>query len=392
MPLDEVRGATRASFDNLIQTAIDERVAFVIIAGDLFDGDWRDMSTGLYFARAMGRLERTGILVFILTGNHDAASVVTKSVPWPKNVSEFGSRKAQTHLIERLGVAVHGQSFANPSVSENMVTSYPTAHSGYFNIGVLHTSLSGREGHARYAPCDVADLRAKQYDYWALGHVHGFEIVSREPYVVFPGNIQGRSVRETGPKGVVIVEVVDREVVAVDPVEVDVIRWATVDVDCAGADRDGVVSRMRDRLVEAHASTSGGRPLIVRLVLTGATEYAARIREDALSLRDDARAVAEAIGSGIWIEKVQVGLTGAATQSGGHLPDDLTSLIEEAIHCEALATELREDLEAFLSSAKGSLGGDGDEDEMRHAAGRGEWDRLIATAAATLRSRLAGEA
>lgn len=76
VPADEVRGATRAAFDNLVQRAIDEPVDFVVIAGDLFDGDWRDMGTGLYFARAMGRLDQAGIPVFVLAGNHDAESVI----------------------------------------------------------------------------------------------------------------------------------------------------------------------------------------------------------------------------------------------------------------------------------------------------------------------------
>src|SRR5690606_39596106 len=89
MPEDDIRSATRAAFDNLVQRAIDEAVDFVLIAGDLFDGDWKDMGTGLYFARAMGRLSQADIPVFLLSGNHDAASVITRSVPWPPNVRLF---------------------------------------------------------------------------------------------------------------------------------------------------------------------------------------------------------------------------------------------------------------------------------------------------------------
>ena len=46
LPDAEIRGATRAAFDNLVQRAIAEAVDFVVIAGDLFDGDWKDMGTG----------------------------------------------------------------------------------------------------------------------------------------------------------------------------------------------------------------------------------------------------------------------------------------------------------------------------------------------------------
>ncbi len=125
LPVDEIRGATRAAFDNLVQCAVDAAVDFVLIAGDLFDGDWRDMSTGLYFARAMGRLDQASIPVFLLSGNHDAASVVTRTIPWPPNVRQFGSRRAETHTLPDLGVAIHGQSFSTPAVTENLVLAYP---------------------------------------------------------------------------------------------------------------------------------------------------------------------------------------------------------------------------------------------------------------------------
>src|SRR5690606_3435278 len=107
LPEDGIRGATRGAFDNLVRSAIEEAVDFVLIAGDLFDGEWRDMGTGLYFARAMGRLSQSGIPAFILAGNHDAASVITRSVPWPPNVRLFGARTPETHLLPELGVAIH---------------------------------------------------------------------------------------------------------------------------------------------------------------------------------------------------------------------------------------------------------------------------------------------
>lgn len=152
IPHDDVRSATRAAFDNLIEMALREQVDFLVIAGDLYDGEWKHMGTGLYFAHAMGRLDREGIPVFLLAGNHDAASVITRQIPWPANVRLFSSRQPQTHLLEDLGVAVHGQSFATPAVTENLVAKYPDAIPHAFNTGVLHTALSGPPGHAPYAP------------------------------------------------------------------------------------------------------------------------------------------------------------------------------------------------------------------------------------------------
>jgi len=391
VPVEEVRGATRAAFDNLVRLAIEERVDFVVIAGDLFDGDWKDMGTGLYFARAMGLLDREGIPAFVLAGNHDAASVITRTVPWPPNVRLFGSRRSETHLLEELGVAVHGQSFAMAAVTDNLVPGYPDAREGMFNLGVLHTALAGREGHATYAPCDVADLRAKRYDYWALGHVHGFEIVSTEPYVVFPGNTQGRNVRETGPKGAALVEVADREVVSVQPVELDVIRWARLEVDCTDADPDRLRSLVRDALLGAQARDAAGRALIVRLVLTGESGHAAEIRGDELALRNDCRALALAVSPDLWLEKVQVRLRERRSVLSNEVPGDLAAIIAGAESDAELAEALRNDLAQFISAARASLGGAGGDDYLREAAETGDWPKVVAEAASGLQPRLSSE-
>jgi DNA repair protein SbcD/Mre11 len=391
VPVDEVRGATRAAFDNLVRLAIEERVDFVVIAGDLFDGDWKDMGTGLYFARAMGLLDREGIPAFVLAGNHDAASVITRTVPWPPNVRLFGSRRPETHLLEELGVAVHGQSFAMAAVTDNLVLGYPDAREGMFNLGVLHTALAGREGHATYAPCDVVDLRARRYDYWALGHVHGFEIVSTEPYIVFPGNTQGRNIRETGPKGAALVEVADREVVSVQSVELDVIRWARLEVDCTDADSNRIRSLVRDALVSAQATDAAGRALIVRLVLVGESGHAAEIRDNELALRDDCRALALAVSPDLWLEKVQVRLRDHGSDLSKEVPGDLAAIIAGAGSDTELAEALRDDLSQFISAARAALGDAAGDDYLREAAEAGDWPKVVAEAASGLQSRLSAE-
>src|SRR5690606_31667196 len=74
---DQIKNATRQAFENLIHLALDEEVDFLLIAGDLYDSDWRDYNTGLYFAARMNVLREAGIPVFIVRGNHDAQSVIT---------------------------------------------------------------------------------------------------------------------------------------------------------------------------------------------------------------------------------------------------------------------------------------------------------------------------
>ena len=95
----------------------------------------------------------------------------------------------------------------------------------YEEIGLLHTSLDGRPGHADYAPCSVEGLRSKGYAYWALGHVHQREEVSHEPWIAYPGNVQGRHAKETGTKGCSLVTVENGRVARVDaPRQVELSR------------------------------------------------------------------------------------------------------------------------------------------------------------------------
>lgn len=390
IPIAEVRGATRAAFDNLVDRAIAEAVDFMIIAGDLFDGDWKDMGTGLYFARAMGRLDQAGIPVFLLAGNHDAASVLSRTIPWPDNVHSFSSRRPETHLLEHIGVAIHGQSFANAAVVDNLAAAYPPAIPHIFNIGALHTALGGRPGHFGYAPCSLDDLRGRGYDYWALGHVHAHEIVSRDPFVVFPGNVQGRNIRETGPKGAVIVEVADRQVVTVEPIELDVVRWGRVEVDCTDLSLDTLHDEVRAALASAH-SAADGKPLIARLMLTGETANAGAIRNSLVTFRDDVRALAAAISPDLWLEKVVEILRepkeAPATIAIG---EDFATLIAAAPDDEELASLVAQDLAPFLEAVRADLdGGDG---ELHAKANDAEWSALVRAASDALRPRLEGAA
>lgn len=389
LPVNEIRSATRAAFDNLVQFAIDEAVDFVVIAGDLFDGDWRDMGTGLYFAKAMGRLDQAGIPAFVLAGNHDAASVVSRTVPWPANVHLFGSRRPETHRLAHLSVAVHGQSFSTPAVTENLVLAYPPAESHFFNIGMLHTALAGRQGHADYAPCSVEDLRSRGYDYWALGHVHEFEVVSVEPYVVFPGNVQGRTIRETGAKGAVLVDVADGEITLVERVELDVIRWARLDVNCAGACMDDAEDMLRSALVGVHSANASGRPLIARVTLVGETADAGAFRDRAATLRDDVRAIASSISPDLFVEKVRVEVSEPARTTVA-VGEDLGAMIYGAGADPGLVSAIGRDLERFLIAASSSLG-EPDDGELRLAAMRGDWAAVLGAASTALRSRLTRE-
>ena len=239
-PADLLRTVTRDAFTRLIHLAIEETVDFMVIAGDLYDGTWKDYNTGHFFCREMWRLNKVNIPVYLLYGNHDAESEMTKKLTLPANVHTFESRKAHTFRIDALKVALHGRSYKEAATLDNLAASYPVPVLGWLNIGVLHTALGGYAAHANYAPCTLAELTAKSYQYWALGHVHEHAILQKDPWVVFPGNLQGRHIRETGTRGAMLVTADETGIQSVERVLVDALRWHKAEVDAC--DQNTVVA------------------------------------------------------------------------------------------------------------------------------------------------------
>ena len=306
-PVDQIRGATRQAFVNLVDLAIDREVDFVILAGDLFDGPWQDVQTGLWTARQFRRLERDNIPVYLIRGNHDAASKVRQAISWPGNVHEFSVRKPQTYRIESIGAALHGQGFARPECLDDLAAHYPNAAADSFNIGVLHTSLTGTADHDTYAPTTQNVLAARGYDYWALGHIHqrSEPPIGEEPHIAFSGNTQGRHINEGGAKGCLLVTV-DDEIESVEFHATDVLRWRRVDVDLEESDAIGdLLSKAKGRLAECHEAAEG-RFCAVRLIVRGACaahrQLVRRVpRDEALA---EIRNLASELDEEVWVEKI----------------------------------------------------------------------------------------
>jgi DNA repair exonuclease SbcCD nuclease subunit len=294
--------ATRRAFSALVDLARREQVDFVLIAGDLYDSEQRDFGTALFFAREMARL--VPIPCVMIRGNHDAQSQITKSFQPPPNVRVLSSRRAETVLLD--GVAIHGRSFPDRAVAEDFASAYPARVPGRFNVGLLHTSLEGAEGHDTYAPCSVETLRALGYDYWALGHIHTRRIVERSPSIVFPGNIQGRNPREVGARGCMIVTAEGGAVTDIVFHAVDVMRWAAVRVGLDGVeDRAALAGRVRERMDETRAAADG-RPVLVRVFLEGATGLHGSLLADPSGIEGECRLAAETAGGEVHVERVVI--------------------------------------------------------------------------------------
>lgn len=303
-PLEAMRGATRRALSNLVDLCLDEQASLLVVAGDVFDGTWKDFGTGLTFVKEMARLRAAQIPVVLLRGNHDAQSQITANLKLPDNVRELSSKRPETFEIPRIGVAVHGQGFATRAVTDDLAARYPDARAGLFNVGVLHTCVEGREGHDAYAPTSLKVLASKGYDYWALGHVHQREVLSRDPWVVFPGNLQGRHVRESGAKGATVVETEGGRVARVAHRPLDVARWCTITLDAeAASSADDVVDLVRPALLREQAAADG-RILAARVLVRGATSAHVALQAEPDRYVAEVRAAANDVG-GVWVEKVR---------------------------------------------------------------------------------------
>jgi DNA repair exonuclease SbcCD nuclease subunit len=262
--------ATFRAFSRVVDLCLREHVAFLLLAGDLFDAKDRSVRARLALRRELERLDAAGIQTFIVHGNHDPLSGDTGALGLPGSVKVFGSEweEAEVRREGRLLCRVQGISYPEVEVRENLSARFHRTAPD-FTVGLLHANLGGLEGHANYAPCTVEDLGARGLDYWALGHVH-----TRAEYVlaggavaVYPGNPQGRHVNEPGERGCVLVEVEEgktrRRFVPVDRV-----RWHRLEVALTGlGSLDALVGAVLEQVDTSCPEELDGHA--VRLTLTG---------------------------------------------------------------------------------------------------------------------------
>jgi len=349
---DLMTSASRDALDDLVTQTIELKVAFFVISGDVYDGDWKDTTIGLFFHRQMSRLERAGIPVFLVRGNHDAESVITKAVRPPKAVKTFDHNKVQSLELPDIKVVLHGQSFSTRAVTTNLAAEYPAARPGWFNVGVLHTSCDNRPGHDNYAPCSLQELVQRGYQYWALGHVHSFEVLNEHPHILYAGNLQGRDVRECGDKGAVLVEVEDNEVSSFRHLCVSQVRWASLTVDLSDITTADQAFDLYRGTIANEISLSPQLPLICRITVCGTTPLHKQLHEDRGRLRDELRAAADQSREDIWLEDVRL-LTNEPTTVHGIEANavgiDLSAMLSHILTSPELLDEAKSELHTIVS-------------------------------------------
>jgi DNA repair exonuclease SbcCD nuclease subunit len=395
-PVEQIRGASRRALENMVRLAIDQSVDLVVIAGDLYDGDWTDQNTGLFFVAQASKLTGAGIPLVVIRGNHDAENLMTSSLPLPKNPdgSEIMMRadKVDLRVFESIGVAVHGRSFQRRAEMDNLALEYPKPLGGMFNLGLLHTSLTGAEGHDPYAPCTPAQLAEKHYDYWALGHIHqrGEHGLADAAPVVFSGNLQGRHIREAGEKGCVLLNI--------DPsghcqrvfTALDVVRWQLCTIDVTDMSHtDEVIDAFQSWLADS-VPRADQRLLVTRVQLVGATSLHTRFHRQRSQLQAALRATSVSHGADrVWLETLRVKITprqevATAVELEGPL-ESLAAVIDDLKADPQLKTIVEGELRGLIKKLPAEVdGGDRSLD-----VDNPQWiEQLIESASAEIQGRL----
>ena len=199
---DLIYKSTYRSFQRIVDAAIKQQVDFVLIVGDLFDRRTRSVKAQNFLERCLKKLDQYQIPVYLSFGNHDYYNGDYHALRYPRNTHVFPARVTTKFLDLRNGqrVGITGFSYQRRWESQRMIDRFqPKRDNVDYQIGMIHGQVSG--GHSNYTPFNVNELKAKQYDYWALGHVHKRQALCSQPPAGYCGNIQGRNPNENGDKG-----------------------------------------------------------------------------------------------------------------------------------------------------------------------------------------------
>ncbi|WP_283678296.1 DNA repair exonuclease [Lentilactobacillus sp. Marseille-Q4993] len=264
----KITDSTFDSFKNVVNTAIDDRVDFVLLAGDLFDRNEKSVSAAAFLTDQLNRLNDANIKVFIIFGNHDYLSMNqdSSSLGYPDNVYVFPNDVTTTQftLEEGKTVAITGFSFGTQWINDSVINDYPTRTSADFQIGMLHGSADSVDSpEANYAPFTLSDLKAKNYDYWALGHIHKRQDLDDSGVINYSGNTQGRSINESGDKG--FYEVTEQAgKLTKNFIASSVINWERMAIDLSGTS----ISNVNDVVFGELQNAQFNKLTLVRLMVT----------------------------------------------------------------------------------------------------------------------------
>ncbi|WP_085522016.1 metallophosphoesterase family protein [Tuberibacillus sp. Marseille-P3662] len=266
-----IRQSTFTAFQQLITAAVEHKVDFVVIAGDLFDGHHPSLRAQRFAQKQFQRLAKNDISVYLVLGNHDFGLHQRLEQTFPENVHVF-PEDVSVQSFQKEGTTVHLYGFSYPErhLKQRKIDTYEKVDHADFHIGILHGyHEDGQDDHDVYAPFHLQDLLDKQFDYWALGHIHQRQMLHDDPPVCYPGSSQGLSIKETGEKGAHIVNLDHQYGAAIQWLPVHDVQWTDPVVDVSQIQTAEQLSEHLEQIKEQLRQPQTG--VLARITLTGAS-------------------------------------------------------------------------------------------------------------------------
>jgi DNA repair exonuclease SbcCD nuclease subunit len=348
--------STYQSFNNIIDLAIKERVDCIVIAGDIYDSEDKSLRAQLRFRDSLVRLSEYGIQAFVVYGNHDPLSGWSAKLEWPAGVHRFLGENVECIPLLRHGevvAKVYGISFAKGDIKENLALKFPKADKGIPCIGLLHANVGGNTAHDPYSPCTVEELSSTGMEYWALGHVHTYEILKpANPAIVYPGCSQSRNPREVGPKGCCLITLELGNDPIIEFIPTDIVRYKSDFVNISSCQSiDDVISSIIEKC-QAISDELNKRGSIIHLALKGRTELNKELQKgnSAPGILEDVREHFAGNDSWIWLDKLMLSTAGTydidLLRQGNDFIADIISIFDEL---GDIKNQNWKELETFLS-------------------------------------------
>ncbi|MCH5462695.1 DNA repair exonuclease [Lactobacillus sp. LC28-10] len=241
-------GATK----KMVSDAIEQKVDFVLLVGDLFDRETQSVQAQIFLNEQLQRLVDANIAIFVSFGNHDyLASDQQFNLPDGVTVFDHEVSTKSFMTADHTRVAVSGFSYSDRWLEQDVVPQFPERGSADFQIGMLHGAVKqGTINH--YAPFTLSELTATNYDYWALGHIHKPNVLAEQPPIVYSGTIQGRHKLESGEHGYQLVTAEGRQLQR-QFVPADQVRWSSLSLTVESATTDdSLIEAVKDALTQLH--------------------------------------------------------------------------------------------------------------------------------------------
>ncbi len=309
----ELISATFKTFNRIVDLCIEKQATFLLITGDIYDGTDRSLRAQLRFLDGLKRLSEADIQAFIVHGNHDPLDGWSANLDWPKNVHIFKGNTIETISVIKDGeeiAKISGTSFPKRKIEKNLAKEFPKipkSGKDLFTIGMLHCNVGTNTGHEPYASCSLQDLISKNFDYWALGHVHSRTILNdAHPLIVYPGNPQGLNPKEIGCRGCYLISVDVNGETETEFFPMDSIRWFVEELSINSLDTEQKLIFEISNSIELVRKNAEGRSSICRIVLTGRGNlYPAIARKGFLDeILQEVRDCEEGETQFVWVESL----------------------------------------------------------------------------------------